>query len=378
MTATLAAPHPVSHPHLPSPHLPSPPSHVTAGALDFVLPPEREAHEPAEARGRSRDDVRLLVASRHDGRLAHAGFRDLPSLLDPGDLLVINTSKTIPAALPARMRGWGGLVHLSTRLPGGLWLVELRRRAGKGSRPEPGARPGWRLRLPAAGALELLTPYPVDREPGVPARLWVAILSLPGGLHAYLAHHGQPIRYLDTPRAWPLEAYQTVYATEPGSAELPSAGRAFTPEVMTALVARGVGVTPLVLHTGVSSPEAHEPPYPEWYQVPVETADRVNAVRAACGRVVAVGTTVIRALETVSDERGRVHPGQGWTELVITPERGARAVDGLLTGWHEPRASHLALLEAVGGRALLESSYAAALDGGYRWHEFGDLHLLLP
>lgn len=374
MTVALAEPFPAPDPHAVSGRS----SGVTAGALDFVLPPEREAHEPAEARGQSRDQVALLVASRHDGRLIHAGFRDLPRFLDPGDLVVINTSATMPAALPARGQEWEGLVHLSTRLPGGLWLVELRRRAGNGSRPEPDARPGWRLRLPGSGGLELLTPYPVDRDPHQSPRLWVALLSLPDGLHTYLADHGEPIRYLDTPRTWPLDTYQTVYATEPGSAELPSAGRAFTPEVLTALVAKGVGVTPLVLHTGVSSPEAHEPPYPEWYRVPVETADRVNATRAAGRRVVAVGTTVTRALESVSDGAGRLHPGQGWTELVITPERGVRVVHALLTGWHEPRASHLALLEAVAGRPLLESSYAAALDGGYRWHEFGDLHLLLP
>lgn len=348
------------------------------GALDFVLPPELEAREPPEARGIARDEVRLLVASRHDGELTHARFRGLPCFFDPGDLLVVNTSGTLPAALPAWDEEWQGLIHLSTRLPGDLWLVEPRRAVGNGSRPEPEGRAGSRLRLPGGGTADLLTPYPADRDPTMAHRLWVAVLSLPGRLLAYLARHGQPIRYLDMQRAWPLEAYQTVYATEPGSAEMPSAGRAFTPEVLTALMAHGVGLAPLVLHTGVSSPETHEPPYPEWYRVPMDTADRVNATRAAGRRVIAVGTTVTRALETMTDDRGRVHPGEGWTELVITPERGTRAVGGLLTGWHEPQASHLGLLEAVAGRPLLEASYAAALDAGYRWHEFGDLHLLLP
>jgi S-adenosylmethionine:tRNA ribosyltransferase-isomerase len=137
-------------------------------------------------------------------------------------------------------------------------------------------------------------------------------------------------------------------------------------------------VAPLVLHCGVASLEEGEAPYAEQYRVPVDTARRIALARRTGGRVVAVGTTVVRALETVVDDTGDVHPGAGWTELVVTPERGVRAVDGLVTGWHEPAASHLLLLEAVAGRPLLEASYAAALDGGYRWHEFGDSHLILP
>ena len=166
--------------------------------------------------------------------------------------------------------------------------------------------------------------------------------------------------------------------TEPGSAEMPSAGRPFTPEVITRLVAKGVGVTPIVLHTGVASLEADELPYPEHARVAPSTAARVNATHAAGGRVVAVGTTVVRALESAVDDGGTVHPFDGWTDLVITPERGVRAVDGLLTGWHEPEASHLLMLEAVAGRELLERSYAASLAEGYQWHEFGDVHLILP
>jgi S-adenosylmethionine:tRNA ribosyltransferase-isomerase len=177
---------------------------------------------------------------------------------------------------------------------------------------------------------------------------------------------------------WPLSAYRTVYATEEGSAEMPSAGRAFTPEIVTRLVAAGVGVAPVVLHSGVSSPEAHEPPIPEWFRVPAATARWVNATRGDGSAVVAVGTTVVRALETVTDGRGAAHPGEGWTELVVGPERGVRVIDGLLTGWHEPEASHLRLLEAVAGRELLLRSYREALAHRYLWHEFGDLHLVLP
>jgi S-adenosylmethionine:tRNA ribosyltransferase-isomerase len=185
------------------------------------------------------------------------------------------------------------------------------------------------------------------------------------------------VRYGANAKPWPLEHYQTVYANEPGSAEMPSAGRAFTPRLITQLVGRGIGVAPVVLHTGVSSLEAHEHPYEERYRVPPATARLVNSTRAAGGRVLAVGTTVVRALESVAAGSGEVGTGEGWTGLVITPERGVRSIDGLLTGWHEPSASHLGLVEAVGGRELIETSYRAALQEGYLWHEFGDLHLVI-
>ena len=208
-------------------------------------------------------------------------------------------------------------------------------------------------------------------------RLWEAVLALPLPLHAYLAEAGRPIRYGCRDRAWPLSAYQTVFALHPGSAEMPSAGRGFTPELVTTLVSRGVVLAPLVLHTGVSSQERGEPPYPEWYRVSPTTAALVNGARQAGRRVIAVGTTSVRALESAADAGGTVQPAAGWTEVVVSPSRPVRAVDGMITGWHEPAASHLKLLEAVAGRPLLERSYAAALAHRYRWHEFGDFHLIL-
>jgi S-adenosylmethionine:tRNA ribosyltransferase-isomerase len=133
--------------------------------------------------------------------------------------------------------------------------------------------------------------------------------------------------------------YQTVFATEPGSAAMPSAGRPFTAELVTRLVSNGVQIAPLVLHTGVASLESHEPPYEEYYRVPRATAERVNAARRGGHRIVAVGTTVVRALETVTDEDGDTHPGDGWTRLVVTPDRLLRSVSGLITGStsHAPR-----------------------------------------
>ena len=159
---------------------------------------------------------------------------------------------------------------------------------------------------------------------------------------------------------------------------MPSASRPFTPELVVDLVRRGVTIMPILLHCGVSSLEAHEMPYPERYRVPDATAAHVNAVHAAGGRVIAVGTTVVRALETATDSHGVVHPASGWTELVVTPERGVHAVDGLVTGWHEPEATHLLMLEAIAGRPALELAYSEAHASGYLWHEFGDSHLLLP
>jgi S-adenosylmethionine:tRNA ribosyltransferase-isomerase len=345
---------------------------TTRPPIVFDLPRDLEAHEPPEARGLARDDVRLLV-SRPGAEPDHARFRDLPEILDAGDLLVINTSATLPASLDA-VRPDGSVVelHLSTPLPAGLWVVELRQPAEPGTLPFRTDVTGETLFVPGGGRVELLARYPRS------GRLWVSVLHLPSDLEEYLAAHGRPIRYGHVDHDWPLAAYQTVYANEPGSAEMPSAGRAFTTDLITALVARGIGVSPIVLHAGVGSLETGELPTPEPFRVPATTAARVNATRANGGRVIAVGTTVVRALETVADVGGVAHPGEGWTEVIITAERGVRVVDGLLTGWHEPAASHLLMLEAVAGRQMLDDAYQAALAGRYLWHEFGDLHLLLP
>jgi S-adenosylmethionine:tRNA ribosyltransferase-isomerase len=335
-----------------------------------------EAREPAEVRGAGRDDVRLLVAWRSSGELLHAAFAELPELLEPGDLLVINTSATLPAALPVLSGLDSGLrMHLSSPAPdhgsasqpgpasraGSAWLVELRR---DGERFDGGAE-GDILALPGDGSATLL-----QRE----GRLWLADLRLPTSVPHYLARHGDPIRYRHTRRDWPLERYQTVYANAPGSAEMPSAGRAFTPELVTQLVAAGIDVAPLVLHTGVSSLEAGEQPHPEWFSVPRFTAERVKLARSLGGSVIAVGTTVVRALESSPGPAA----AEGWTDLVIEPETPIKTIDGLLSGFHDHDSSHLSMLEAIAGRELLERAYEEATAAGYLRHEFGDLHLILP
>jgi S-adenosylmethionine:tRNA ribosyltransferase-isomerase len=341
--------------------------------LAFQLPAELEASRPPEARGLVRDQVRLLVGWRNRPDLAHTVFRHLPDYLEPGDLLVVNNSATLPAALDAWTSDGSPLeLHLSTRLESDLWIVEPREAAKPASRPYPGARQGMAIRLPGGGRAELLAPY------GTPGRLWVAALIVRGPVDEWVVLHGRPIRYHHVPADWPLDYYQTVFAQERGSAEMPSAARPFSAELVTDLVRRGVVIAPVTLHCGVSSLEDHEAPASERFRVPAATADLVNLTRTRGNKVIAVGTTVVRALETAAGGDGEVHAASGWTDLVITAARGVRVVDGMITGWHEPAASHLAMLEAVAGIELLTRSYRAALASGYLWHEFGDSHLILP
>ena len=330
------------------------------GIAEFTLPAELEAHAPPEARGLPRDGVRMLVSRAAGGTVAHHRFTDLSRLLLPGDLLVVNTSRTLPAAVLA---GPGLAVHFSTGLPDGSWLVEPRIPAGKSSLPNGAIPPPPVIALPGGAELALTG--------RATARLWRARLS--GAVVPYLLRHGEPIRYSYAGERWPLQAYQTVFGRLPGSAEMPSAARPFSHSVVTDLVARGVTFAPVTLHCGVSSLEAGEDPYPEQYDVPPATARLVNLTRESGGRVIAVGTTVVRALETAA-----IGAAAGWTSHVVSPETGLRAVDGLLTGFHEPRSSHLRMLAAFHGEDLLRECYEAALSRGYFWHEFGDVHLLLP
>jgi S-adenosylmethionine:tRNA ribosyltransferase-isomerase len=312
--------------------------------------------------------VSMLVASRAGGTLVNACFDELGDFLRAGDVLVVNTSATLPAALPARLDGEELELHLSTPVEGRDWVVELRTADRRPMRAPIGAR----LALPGSATAELLATYLAS------SRLSVARLWLDGSVEDYLRRHGRPIRYRHSSDELPIDAYQTIFARDPGSAEMPSAARPFTGELVAELAARGILLAPITLHCGVSSLEAGETPYPERYRVSPETARLVNAVRDWGGRVIAVGTTVVRALETVAAPDGSVTAGEGLTRLVVTPERGLRAIDGLITGWHEPESSHLQLLEAAAGTELLRRSYEAAHAAGYRFHEFGDSHLILP
>lgn len=339
-----------------------------AGLLDdFVVPGELEASGPPESRSLERDGVRLMVAG--DDGITHSRFTDLASFLDPGDLVVFNNSATLPAAVVVDD---SMAIHFSTVQPGGLVVVEPRLPKGVASIPLQTVRRG-KVQLPGSASVELFSPYPLR---STNRRLWLGAFESDTPLNDYLQRWGRPIRYNYVDGNYSIDAYQTVFATVPGSAEMPSAGRPFSERVVSSLVRGGVALAPVTLHTGVSSLEAGEPPYPEWFEVPETTASLVNHTRSRSSRVVAVGTTVVRALETAVDRHGVVHPMRSWTDLVVESDHSMRVVDGLVTGWHEPKSTHLAMLESVAGRSVLTESYRAALEHDYLWHEFGDSLLL--
>ncbi|SEC19543.1 S-adenosylmethionine:tRNA ribosyltransferase-isomerase [Nocardioides exalbidus] len=339
--------------------------HTRFAASDF-------APQPAEARGLERDEVRLLVGTP-DG-LSHVRFRDLPDHLRPGDVLVVNTSATVNAEVDATIDGQPVVLHVAHHLEDGDRVVEVR------SAPDAGRAVLDR----AAGdvvrvgdvRLVLRSPWPGEASSptGAGNRLWRA--SVRGDLDRQLGWNGRPIAYGYLDWRYPLADYQTVFGTRPGSAEMASAGRPFTPSLVTRLVTAGVQLAPVTLHTGVSSQEAGEAPGPEWFEVPPTSARTINVARENGGRVIAVGTTATRAVE--SSVLGRhVVASRGWTSRVVTPAQPPRVVDGLVTGWHDPMASHLLLVEAVAGERLTQAAYDAAVAEGYLWHEFGDSALLL-
>ncbi len=343
----------------------------------FAAPDDLTATEPPEQRGLRRDGVRLLVA---DGQtIRHTRFARIGEHLSAGDVLVINTSATVPGQLDGVRTGRPIVVHVANRLADGTRVVELRT-APDAADPVLDGRPGERIDLPGGVRLELLAPYPhPDSSPaGNGNRLWRGRVQLSGRLSEYLAEHGRPISYGYLRSRFPISAYQTIFALCPGSAEMPSAARPFSTKLVAELVARGVIIAPITLHTGVSSQEAHEGPQAEWFSVGAPTADLVNTARRRGNRVIAVGTTATRAIESAADPDGVVVVADGWTELVISPDRPVRVVDGLVTGWHNPDASHLLLVESVAGVELTQQAYDAAVAERYLWHEFGDSALLLP
>ncbi len=349
-------------------------------SIHFELPKDLECSSPTEERGIKRDDVRLLISHYQDDRFYHAQFNSISNYLLPGDVLVVNTSGTLPAALSATNKENMDLrIHLSTQGSEDFWVVEIRTvlPSGKTQRYHGGQK-GEHLKLAAGGSLELIQAYYKNAEEDQHLRLWIARFHLEEKLMDYLDQYGKAIRYGYVSKNYPLSYYQTAFAQEMGSAEMPSAGRAFTDQLVTQLVAKGIVFAPILLHTGVASLELAERPYEEFFRVPQTTAQLVNLARAEGRRVIAVGTTAIRALESVTDPYGKTQGGEGWTNTFITPQRGLFGIDGLITGFHEPKASHLLMLETLSGRRHLEVSYQVALEAKYLWHEFGDLHLILP
>jgi S-adenosylmethionine:tRNA ribosyltransferase-isomerase len=342
----------------------------------FASPEDRTATEPPELRGMRRDGVRLMVAT--PAGIRHTFFYRLADQLSAGDVLVVNTSATVPGQLDAVRDGSDVVVHIANRLAEGTRVVELRT-APNAAAPILDCRVGEHIALPAGGVLELISPYPQSGSApnGVGNRLWRGRVITEQSLSNYLRQHAQPISYGYLNGSFPISAYQTIFALCPGSAEMPSAARPFSAELVAQLVARGVIFAPITLHTGLSSQDAGEAPQPEWFEVGETTAHLVNSSRARGGRVIAVGTTATRAIESAAGPDGIVTATSGWSNLVISPERPVRVVDGLITGWHNPEASHLLLVESVAGAELTQRAYDAAVAEHYLWHEFGDSCLLL-
>ena len=333
---------------------------MTVSAL--CSPKLLEATAPPERRGIERDRVRLLVTDRSTRSHAHARFCELPDLLRRGDLLVVNDSATLAAALPARRSSGNEIkLHVSTMLDQRIWMAE----------PRGTVLLGEELRLPAGGSAAMIAPVDPERP-----RLWYAWFGLPLPMHAYLAKFGEPIRYGYMMQAFPLSDYQTIFAREPGSSEMPSAARPFTSRTLDALRQRGIEVAMLTLHCGVASFEAPELPATERFAVSHATSEAVNTARREGRRVIAIGTTVLRALE--SAVRGSdVVAASGWTDLVIDGRHHVKTVDGILTGFHDATATHMGLLRAFLDPGLLDSAYDEAAERAYYYHEFGDVHLIL-
>ena len=345
---------------------------ISEEVIRFKLPPELEAHAPPEYRGIRRDQVRLLVLPRFAGPTLHTRFDAIGDYLRSDDLLVVNNSRTLPAMLVAYdERGRVLEVRLAHRRAEDLWdglVLE-----GREHRGEEG------LQLTFG---EGLTARLLRRRSDLPF-LWQIQFDrccLP--LLDLIYRLGEPVRYSYVQGGFPLDLYQTVYASEPGSVEMPSAGRAFTWELLLKLQRQGIELAALSLHTGLSSTrddtiDASHPNYDEEYHLPEATAQAINATHERGGRVVAVGTTVVRAVETSAQNNGRVGSARGWTNLRITSNYRLRAVDALLTGMHEPKASHLDLLSAFVTPDRLQAAYLEAIERGYLWHEFGDMNLII-
>lgn len=335
----------------------------------FEVPKWLEATRPPEFRGLERDQVRLLTARQ--SLVTHGVFADIAASLKPGDLIVFNDSATIPASVAVDD---DTIVNFSTSQAGGYLVVEVRAREGHGTKRRHRVS-GGHIDMPGGAHIDLLAPYPSD---SASRRLWLAVGHFTGSFENYLAEFGEPIRYPHIDDEYSLDSYQTVFAAVPGSAEMPSAGRPFSTRVISELVKSGISLTGITLHTGVSSLELGENPYPEEMEISTVAANAINHAKSNGGRLIAVGTTVVRALESGADPNGTVHAKKAWTDLVIEPDYEPRVIDGMITGWHEPQSTHLDLLTAVGGVALVTEAYQSALDNGYLWHEFGDSLLLLP
>jgi S-adenosylmethionine:tRNA ribosyltransferase-isomerase len=337
---------------------------------DFDLPPERIAQAPAERR----DASRLLVVDRATGTLSHRVFSDLVDYVPAGDALVLNETRVFPARLlGTRASGAEAEVLLLTPRGGEekLWTALVR----PGSKLKPGR------------TVDISDELSVEIVESTPGGERIVRLHTPLSLTEALDRYGEvPLPPYVQHRATEedRERYQTVYARERGSVAAPTAGLHFTPELLAALEAKGVRIVRLVLHVGVGTfrpvetddPAEHRM-HSEWYHVPADAAAALNEIRAGGGSIWAVGTTVTRTLETVTDEAGVVHAGEGWTDIFIRPPYPYRAVDHLVTNFHLPRSTLLMLVAAFAGYEMMMRAYREAIGEGYRFFSYGDAMLIV-
>jgi S-adenosylmethionine:tRNA ribosyltransferase-isomerase len=348
---------------------------TTGSSIQFDLPQHLACPKPSEERHLNRDEVRLLVTTK-SGETHHGTFKHLPSFLEKGDILVVNTSATIPSALPVTLPdGRAGRLHVSTKLNNTEWLIEIREIDGNKTLRWHKGLEGTIFELPAGATVTLKRRYYKNHNW---LNLWVAAFNVHQPLQAYLAGNGRPIQYDKLDHQYPLSYYQTFFSFRPGSSEMPSAGRPFTAPLMDRLLKKGILPVGVLLHTGVSSLEENELPYPEYMEIDPVSAAIINMAKSEGRRIIAVGTTTVRAIETAVTSEGLVVPYRGNTELFIDESYRMKIIDGLLTGFHEPRASHLNMLQAIAGLEHIDRAYQDAINHGYYWHQFGDLHLVLP
>ncbi|MFD1738200.1 S-adenosylmethionine:tRNA ribosyltransferase-isomerase [Bacillus salitolerans] len=340
---------------------------MTLANEQFEIPTTQSANIPIELTGKSRDSVRMMVLDRKTGQFSNHHFNELDSFLQPGDVVVLNNSRTIPAVLKGKQGKREVEIRLSRRVSAQTWEALIV--GGIYSNTK---------------CIEFSNEVTATIEGQGSERPLVVLSFSVGGadFYQFIYKYGEPIRYEYIEHPWPLEAYQTVYASVPGSVEMPSAGRAFTWQLLNRLKKKGIEVVILQLHAGLSyygndrwpNPTNH----PEAFHIPLHTAKVINQAKKDRRRIIAVGTTVVRAIETVADDNGHVRSGEGTTRLYIKAGMKLKAIDGLITGLHEPEASHLDLLTSLIEKKKLIHAYEAALKQGYLWHEFGDMNLILP
>ncbi|MCL7747900.1 S-adenosylmethionine:tRNA ribosyltransferase-isomerase [Halalkalibacter alkaliphilus] len=336
---------------------------MTLASYPFVVPDHLHAFLPAEIRSNKREAVKLLVQNRQAGNVHHDTFENLSSYLKEGDVLILNNSRTIPAVIftTDHME-----VRLARKRSSEIWDVLYLHEIEIGDT------------LTFTSNVKATVLDKCSKTPLISLRFSIA----GNEFYNYLYTHGTPIHYEYLQDHWPLQAFQTVYSSVPGSIEMPSAGRALSWKMLADLQKKGVEIGFVYLHTGLSYFENDHWPdpifQPEPFHVPKETVELIHLAKNRNSRIIAVGTTVVRALESAVDTQHILQPTTGETTLHIKLNSSLYVVDGLLTGFHEPEASHLDMLSAFIDQKNLLAAYEEAIRQGYLWHEFGDMNLLLP